>query len=379
MSHFHTKNIMNNSSNHSLFATNADGSDPMMEAVIQELIAQGVTAEEVGGKLDQIIDDRLPKAAMAFLVALKKDAKRMLADQRKLRQGFEKRLLEKWSKPFDLLLMLIVTSTEAGEDYNATLRPAAATENDYVFDALIKLHARSCLVGSEILWLMRGGFASAAMARWRTLHEIAAVSLFIKANGQDVAERYLLHHIVESVRAAHQYQEHHVRLGDEQFSQKELDKMDADREHLCSRFGKEFRDDWGWAANALGKGNVSFADIEKAVSLEHLRPYFKLASYSNHAGGKGIVFDLGKGLMPPGQHVMLAGPSDAGMDEPGQSTAIAINQIVANLLTHRKMTVSSWTFGRAFQLLTEETIAAFADAANKLEDRAKRSHKDRGL
>jgi hypothetical protein len=365
---------MNIKINGLLFELNDDGSDPMLEGVIENLLAQGLSEEEISVKIDQIINERLPEAAIVLLGGLKKESKRMLADRRKIRRGFQKRQVKKWREPFDLLLMLLEAFGEAGEEYNRTFRAAAATENDFVFDALIKLHARSWLIGGEILWLMQGGYASAAMARWRTLHEIAVVSLFIRDKGQDVAERYLLHHIVESCRAAHQYQEHCVRLGYDPFSQEELDEMDAERDQLCTRFGRAYRNDWGWAADSLGMERVNFTDIEKAVSLEHLRPYFKLASYSNHAGGKGIVYDLGKELIPDGHELMLSGPSDAGMDEPGQCTAISIDQINANLFAHRRATATSLIFVHALHLLTNETVSAFVDAGKRLRERAEQIH-----
>ena len=88
--------------------------------------------------------------------------------------------------------------------------------------------------------------------------------------------------------------------------------MQADRDKLCQRFGKEYREQWGWAAEALKPRAANFAEIEAAVSFDHYRPYFKLACHSNHAGSKGIQFDLGNALNPPDSDIMLAGPSDAG-------------------------------------------------------------------
>jgi len=39
------------------------------------------------------------------------------------------------------------------------------------------------------------------MARWRTLHEINVVITLIAEDGDELAERYLAHDIVESARA----------------------------------------------------------------------------------------------------------------------------------------------------------------------------------
>src|SRR5262249_50921986 len=59
--------------------------------------------------------------------------------------------------------------------------------NDFVFEALVRLHARSCLVAEEVCWLMEGGFASGAHSRWRTLHELVTVS-----NGTGFVRKLLL-------------------------------------------------------------------------------------------------------------------------------------------------------------------------------------------
>ncbi len=80
-----------------------------------------------------------------------------------------------------------------------------AKEGDFVFDVVIRLHARACQIASEVLKLLKSGFADGAHARWRSLHEVAVVALFIHKHGNDVAEKYLLHDVVESYRAATQY------------------------------------------------------------------------------------------------------------------------------------------------------------------------------
>ncbi|WP_224497072.1 DUF5677 domain-containing protein [Bradyrhizobium septentrionale] len=51
--------------------------------------------------------------------------------------------------------------------------------------AIRLLHARSCQITQEIIWLLSGGFADAAMARWRTLREATAVASLIGEHGED--------------------------------------------------------------------------------------------------------------------------------------------------------------------------------------------------
>jgi hypothetical protein len=65
--------------------------------------------------------------------------------------------------------------------------------------ALVKLHARACLISAEILSLLRSGHASGAHARWRALHEVAVIADFLASGDSDLARGYLLYEHVESL------------------------------------------------------------------------------------------------------------------------------------------------------------------------------------
>ena len=140
---------------------------------------------------------------------------------------------------------------------------------------------------------------------------------------------------------------------------------------MCGRFGDDYGRDWGWAANALNASRVTFADIERSINVDYMRPYFKLACYSNHAGSKGLRYDLGKSLLPPDQDVLLAGPSDAGLFDPGYLTAISIFQVTVCLLTHH-ITMTSLIALNALDRMVQEVEQAFAEAEAMLEEETKR-------
>ena len=306
----------------SVFGEREDGPDAALSELVDKLTGQGMLPEEVAAKIEEILPGMLPKVGATLLSGLEEQAPEMLEDRTTLRARFSRRLRKKWGHPLKLLRMLIEAARESGEEYNAEHRPKAAQENDVVFEALMRLHARSCLVAEEVFCLMEGGFASGAHARWRTLHELTTVSFFIQEKGPEVAERYLLHHVAESCNAAGQYQEHCHALGQEPFNEDELREFREDRDELCRRFGSAYERDWGWAAVALNNPRPRFTDIERAVRLSHLRPYFKMACHPTHAGSKGLWDDLGNTLNPDGSVGALAGPSDAGLSEPGICTAL---------------------------------------------------------
>jgi hypothetical protein len=261
---------------------------------------------------------------------LRREAPAMLKDRKRQRRGFETRLARKWGRALDLLEMVREIAVEAGDDFNTEFRPQAATTEDFVFEVLTRLHARACQVASEVITLLRSGHADGAHARWRTLHEIAVVGFFVRNHGNDVAERYILHNAIESYRAALAYQEHCTAISHEPLTKEEFARIKANRDALKARFGDSYGEEYGWAAAALGSKSPRFSDIERHAGLAHLRPYYKLASHNVHANPRGAFFK--RGLLPD-QEMLLAGPSDLGLADPGQGTAISLSQITFTLLT----------------------------------------------
>ena len=60
-------------------------------------------------------------------------------------------------------------------------------KQDKVRVLLIRL-VRACQVTDEIICLLENGFADGAMARWRTLHEIAVVAVVISQHGENLCD-----------------------------------------------------------------------------------------------------------------------------------------------------------------------------------------------
>ncbi|MGE5653343.1 MAG: DUF5677 domain-containing protein, partial [Bacillota bacterium] len=227
-----------------------------------------------------------------------------------------------------------------------------------------RLHARACQVTSEILTLLRNGFADGAMARWRTLHEIAAVSLFIGEHGDDVAERYLLHEVEESRRAAHQYQQYIDRLGYEPYSQQVLEELDQECERLEERFGAAFRGEYGWAWEQLRPKKPSMFLIEQASGIEHLRPFYRMASHNVHANPKGVMFKHG---LVDESKVLLAGASNFGFADPAQNAAISLMQVTSSL-ARLDSTLDTVVVTKLMHTLSLEIGDTFVAIQHALED-----------
>ena len=212
-----------------------------------------------------------------------------------------------------------------------------------------------------ILALLRSGFADDAHARWRSLHELAVVSFFISTNGADVAERYLLHETVQQRKLAKDYQTHQARANLGPLTQETIDELDRRYESLIARFGKEFGSDYGWAASALRTPSPRLVDIEQHVHMDHLRPYYRMASDNVHPNAHGAFYRMGMGLDGNDRRVFLAGPSNMGLADPGHGTAMSLMQVTAAFV-QSKPTLDSLIELKVLQLLEDETGAAFLRA-----------------
>lgn len=274
-------------------------------------------------KLSEIVDKMAIDLGASLSLRWKAEQKR----QRRQRTQFLKRLYQVWGEPLSQLERLIVIATELGGCINSRLRAQEPCPDPFTVEVQTRLHARACQIAQEVLTLLSAGYADGAMGRWRSLHEVTVVAGFIGPD-EDLAERYRLHEDVEALKAARRYSEYAVRLGCEPLSDTEIDQQKAAVAKLKQRFGQDYCGSYGWASGKLGKG-VSFDRIEKAVGLNHLRPYYQLASHTVHGNPKGVFFRLG---LNDQDSILLAGPSSIGLADAGQCTAISLQQITAGLI-----------------------------------------------
>jgi hypothetical protein len=282
--------------------------------------------------LKNIISDIVSKAAKLNKQSLLKSVEDMLLERRRLANEFVERNINRWSNAFDILETHIVICTEGGEEFNNSYRPKAVEENDLVFDLVVRHHARACHIAQEILCLLKNGFADAAHARWRALHEVTATAMFIAKHGQKCAERFYFHDIVDSYEGMKEHKKYEDRLQKKGPSQEEIDSCKEKYNQLINRYGKKYADNYGWASYLFPNHNkVGFAAIEKDVKLDHMRPYYKWASQNIHSGSKGMRNRLG--LCEATEDILLVGQSNSGMTDPAHAMAISLSQITTTLLT----------------------------------------------
>ena len=256
------------------------------------------------------------------------------------REAFTRRLAMTWREPFELLDLQLALAFELGATWSRKLRARGHKKDPALVEVISRLHARSLQVAAEVRALLREGFADGALSRWRTVHELAVVALFVAQEGNDMAIRYLDHLDIDSYKAALEYERTAPLLGYKKGPPKRLAALTKRATALKAKYGKPFGESFGWAASGLKGKSPDFANIEAAVKMERFRPYFRLASNTVHAGPKGAYFRLG--LL--GNDVLLAGPSNVGLQEAARLTALSIAQITSCLLSLRmKVDSGVWT------------------------------------
>jgi hypothetical protein len=220
---------------------------------------------------------------------------------------------------------------------------------------------RGCQVTDEIICLLENGFADGAMARWRTLHEIAVVAAVISQGSETIAEGYLAHQAVESKRAMDKYVVCCTLLGYKPLSARAQAKIVKAYDSAMATYGKSFRSDYGWAAMHLKKDKPTFVDLEAAAGRAEMRSHYQMGNDNIHAGIKSMYFRLGL-LDHDG---LLAGRSNGGLTEPGQNTAHTLIQLAA-IVCISEPSLDDYVIANALRMLRDETPRSFARAETQL-------------
>jgi hypothetical protein len=283
--------------------------------------------------LDEAFDDILlnivSDIAEATTKSLRKTSGKMIKEHAKAQRGFAKALGQFWSEPLGLLQAVIVISDESADAY--FLRSDEYSKNDYVCEALTFILAKASQVAKEVHLLLCNGYPDGAQARWRKLHELAVVAMFICEQGDKVAAMYMDHHAVEVYQSALAYNRHCEQSGGSKIPSDKIAELNNHYEQMLKEHGENFRFDYGWTSNVLGKKKPTFRDLEKAVELEYKRLEYREASANIHANPSGVFSSLG---LLYDDNLILSGPSSFGLALPGIATVEALEVIIVSLLTH---------------------------------------------
>jgi len=348
-----------------------------LEAVLQDLHLEPLFEKynvAMDRELPGIVANTALKMAPGILKTLKATWPERETEHRQLMEGFYFRLERTWKVPFSKLSMLVACAIEVGEGVNLRFRNLDAPETPNLINVLTRLHARSCQVAQEILVLLKHGYSEGAMARWRTLHEIVVTMNFIYEHGESSADRYTQHDAVETYRAACQFQQNCGKLNYEPLTSLEIEISKIAYDRAITTFGRSFGGQYGWAAIDLKSSRPTFAEIERAVEMDHYRSHFKFASHNVHANPKGIFFKMG--LHGP-TDILMCGPSNLGLAEPGQNTALSLSVATATVIQIGPTMEDIFACGTITRMV-KEISAAFVDTERKVVARTERQQRKEG-
>lgn len=270
------------------------------------------------------IEDVIDKATNIFLKLSKPNEKTHLEEHRKNHQDFIDRNFTRWEAGLDQLELLYITSQEAAHSFQEHYISFPELENDPLLGVLMRLHANALRITSEIIHLIKGGYADGALARWRSLFEISVTSLIIHKYGRQAAIDYIKHGNIKTVEGIEEYQKTAEKMNLEPYSQDEIEQAIALKETLSEGDGY-----WHWARKHTG-----FAKLEKLrelVGLGHWSHNYKLASRNIHADYSEMRSLLG--MEEATEDLLLVGQSNSGMTLPAHITSIMLNQITMCFIT----------------------------------------------
>lgn len=266
-------------------------------------------------EVERLTESALELAASMSLTNVDVQRPAILEHREELRRRFACGLSKRWGDGLDELELVHEVAWEAG----STFHQDAGTDRA-LHTVLIRLHARGLAIAEEIICLLAGGFASGAMARWRTLHEVAVIAAVVVEGGARTALRYLDHQAVSRYKSAEEYQRRAEQLKMRPLEEAALAAIRSERAEAIGRHGRAFKGDYGWANADGDQRRLTFADLEAAAGQAHLRPYYQLANHPVHGGAHGLLWEIGS----PNDRVLVTGPSDRGLADPAQLAALSV-------------------------------------------------------
>lgn len=301
---------------------------------IQRILDAGGSRETAEEAVIEPATQALARTSPRLAAELVRTAPRILRARRRTARRVRRRVRAGWGKGLDLFMMLVVATEEVGADFDRKCRPSDDEVFEPMYDALLGLHARACRTALEVYHLLSDGLPKGALARARTLHELAVTAIVIAEYGRrvdhlDLAERFLDHEAVATYKEAQNYQLHCKTLGYEPFSDDEMSDMKARRDAVVAKYGPPYKEQYGWAAGLDRATAPSFRDLEQLASLSHLRGYYAWASHEVHSDAKG--FRQNESVW--GDTVYReTSYSDDGLADPGQMALISLQQCTVSLL-----------------------------------------------
>ena len=339
-----------------------------------EISFDDADADRLQGAIDKLVED-LPDAIVRLAGKMSQDVARGIREQwddtRSTVPDPTARtrtvIARDWGAAIDASRLLVTLCTQEGETFNDRhLRSQRGTIRD---EARARLHIRACRIAEEIILLLEHGHAEGALARWRTLHEVAVVATLIKEGGDDLAERFFDHDAVEQKRMLDDYRRAALAAGEPSPPAAQAREIERSFDDMVTRYGKHFQGMYGWASEQLGlPKEPKFHDLQDAIGSLSLKHRFRVASSSNHAS----VATLGQPVHHWDPTTTIPGAFAAGFEGPAVDTAQAIVQATTALFDE-PWDLDQLVLVGALGVLRDEIAKDWLATARRIEKREQRS------
>ncbi|MDN4060245.1 DUF5677 domain-containing protein [Massilia sp. YIM B02769] len=231
-----------------------------------------------------------------------------------------------WGDVFDQLDFLRHLALEWGH-HAQDLQSGPYKQPNTAF-ALNRLVGRAYEIVGEIVALTKAGYADGALARWRSLHELCVISMFIAKQPDRCAEMYLAHHQIEELRLL----EIDRASGTDNDRDRDRDRFVAhlrrQKVQLTSKYGSAFGGDLGWASIELGRARTTFRELESLVGLDILRRGYQRANSTVHGGALATLTRISVEVSGADSTVV---PAAYGCEVAAHYTTASLSMLVAEL------------------------------------------------
>jgi hypothetical protein len=110
-----------------------------------------------------------------------------------------------------------------------------------------------------------------------------------------------------------------------------MKKLKKEHDRLLNRYGRAYREDYGWAAGLI-QPPLNFARLEAKADMNYLRYLYVTGSHLIHATAHGISLTIpGLGA---GEPLTLTGPSETNLAQPAEASLNALIAVTGGLVEH---------------------------------------------
>ncbi len=160
---------------------------------------------------------------------------------------------------------------------------------------------------AEAIYLLQGGFASAAIARARGMYEVAVFMEIILSHDEDLAEKFLKYCNVESDTILNKLIESQPA--------KFKNKIGLEVQSIPTeiKYGKNFSKPYGWAHGLVKGCYITFNKLAKTTSLYSLHGLYSMCCPSSHASIFDSIGGIGLNKSERGKSIWKTGGSSDGV------------------------------------------------------------------